>query len=64
MTETFVTTTRPLPSSILHNGTEVRRQHTRAAARKLAGFLRRKIRRINRKATEVAQYMPQVQGGH
>ena len=64
MTQNHIATVNPLPSSILHNGTEVRRQHTRAAARKLAGFLRRKIRRINRKATEVAQDMPQVQGGH
>ena len=64
MTETFVTTTRPLPSSILHNSTEVRRQYTRAAARQAMQFISRKVRIFNRKAVAVAQDMPQVQGGH
>lgn len=65
MTQNHIATVKPLPSSILHNSTEVRRQYTRAAARQAMQFISRKVRIFNRKAVAVAQDMPpQVQGGH
>ncbi|MBC7191419.1 hypothetical protein [Marinobacter sp.] len=64
MTEKHIATIHPLPSSILHNSTEVRRQHTRAAVQQFSGMIRRKLRSLNRKATRVAPDMTQVQGGH
>ncbi len=54
---------RPLPSSILHNGVEVRRQYTRAAFRRLGEALRRKLRRVQREVEEAAQDMAQPEGG-
>lgn len=64
MTQNHIATVKPLPSSILHNSTEVRRQHTRAAVQQFSGMIRRKLRSLNRKATRVAPDMTQVQGGH
>ncbi|HCW88666.1 MAG TPA: hypothetical protein DHU56_01170 [Marinobacter sp.] len=64
MTEKHIATIHPLPSSILHNSTEVRRQHTRAAVQQFSGVIRRKLRSLNRKASRVAPDMTQVQGGH
>lgn len=54
---------RPLPSSILQNGVEMRRQYTRAAAKQVVQFIGRKLRIVNRKAVAAAQDMPQIQGG-
>lgn len=64
MTQQHNATVQPLPSSILHNSAEVRRQYTRAAAQQARQFISRKIRTFNRKAASVAQDMPQPQGGH
>ena len=64
MTQDHIATVHPLPSSILHNSTEVRRQHTRAAVQQFTGMVRRKLRSLNRKAAQVAPDMTQVQGGH
>lgn len=44
MTQNHIATVKPLPSSILHNSTEVRRQYTRAAARQAMQFISRKVR--------------------
>ncbi|OZB20630.1 MAG: hypothetical protein B7X58_00625 [Marinobacter sp. 34-60-7] len=64
MTKTHIATVNPLPSSILHTRTEVRRQYTRAASRQAMRFLRGKIRGFNRKAAAVVPEMSQqVQGG-
>jgi len=64
MTQQHNATVQPLPSSILHNSAEVRRQYTRAAAKQAAQFISRKVRMFKRKAAAVAQDMPQPQGGH
>ena len=64
MTQNHIPTVQPLPSSILHNSAEVRRQYTRSAAKQVAQFISRKVRIFNRKAAVAAQDMPQVQGGH
>ena len=64
MTQTHNATVNPLPSSILHNSDEVRRQYTRAAAKQAVQFISRKMRSFNRKAANVASDMPQMQGGH
>ncbi len=64
MTKSHIATVNPLPSSILHNSTEVRRQYTRAAAQQAMQFFSRKVRIFNRKAAAVAQDMPKLQGGH
>jgi hypothetical protein len=62
MTQNHIATVNPLPSSILHNSAEVRRQYTRAAAKQ--AFFSRKMRSFNRKAANVAPDMSQMQGGH
>ena len=64
MTQNHIATVNPLPSSILHNSVEVRRQHTRAAAKQAVQFFSRKMRSFNRKAATVAPDMSQMQGGH
>lgn len=64
MTQNHIATVNPLPSSILHNSTEVRRQYTRAAAKQAVQFFSRKMRSFNRKAATVAPDMSQMQGGH
>lgn len=64
MTRNHIANVHPLPSSILHNSAEVRRQHTRAATRQAVQFITRKLRVLNRKASNVAPDMTQIQGGH
>jgi len=63
MTQKHIATVNPLPSTILHNSAEVRRQYNRAAAKQAVQFISRKVRIFNRKAAEVAHDMPQMQGG-
>lgn len=41
-------TLQTVPSSILHNSTDVRAQHTRAAARQAAGFAGRNLKSVYR----------------
>lgn len=41
-------TPQPVPSSILHNSTDIRAQHTRAAARQAAGFANRNLKSVYR----------------
>ncbi len=41
-------TLQPVPSSILHNSTDVRTQHTRLAARQVAGFASRNLKSVYR----------------
>ena len=54
---------QPLPSSILHNGNDVRRQYTRAAARKAFQAISYKIGSLKRRASNVTQdYQPGIQG--
>lgn len=64
MTQNHIATVNPLPSSILHNSTEARRQYTRAAAKQAMQFISRKVRVFHRKAATATQDFPQVQGGH
>lgn len=64
MTQNHIATVQPLPSSILHNSEEVRRQYTRAASKQAVQFISRKIRSWTRKAEAVAPDMTQMQGGH
>jgi hypothetical protein len=63
MIQKYTASARPQPSSILHNGVEMRRQYTRAAMKQAMQFVARKLHIANRKAAAVAQEMPQVQGG-
>ncbi|NWN91187.1 hypothetical protein HLV39_06745 [Marinobacter adhaerens] len=63
MAQKHIATVHPLPSSVLHNGGEMRSQHTRAAAKMAVQFLSRKLRSFNRKTVAVTE-MAQVQGGH
>ena len=63
MMQKYSASVRPQPSSILHNGVEMRRQYTRAATKQVVQFIGRKLRIANRKAVAAAQDMPQVQGG-
>lgn len=58
MTQNHIATVKPLPSSILHNSTEVRRQYTRAAARQAMQFISRKVRIFNRKAVAWRRICP------
>jgi hypothetical protein len=54
-----------MPSSILHNSTEVRRQYTRAAARQAAQVISRKMGSWRKKAATATPEMPQMmQGEH
>ncbi|KAA1176199.1 hypothetical protein FWJ25_03445 [Marinobacter salinexigens] len=64
MIQNRTATVNPLPSSILHNGADVRSQYTRAAAAQVVNFISRKIRSWNRKAEAVAQDMSPMQGEH
>ncbi|EMP56161.1 hypothetical protein MSNKSG1_09818 [Marinobacter santoriniensis NKSG1] len=64
MTQNHIATVQPLPSSILHNSAEVRRQYTRAAAKQAVQFISRKVRVFNRRTAEMTQDMTQIQGGH
>ncbi|AZT84755.1 hypothetical protein EHN06_15010 [Marinobacter sp. NP-4(2019)] len=65
MTQKHIATVQPLPSSILHNSVEVRRQYTRAAAKQAVQLISKKMRIMGRKAKTATPDMPQmVQGGH
>ncbi len=65
MTQKHIATVQPLPSSILHNSAEVRRQYTRAAAKQAVQLISRKMRIMGRKAQTATPDLPQmVQGGH
>ena len=68
MTQNHIATVNPLPSSILHNSTEVRRQYTRAATRQAVQFIGRKLRIAGRRAQAATPDMPEMpqamQGGH
>ncbi|MCM0612850.1 hypothetical protein KFJ24_10250 [Marinobacter sediminum] len=64
MTQNHIATVHPLPSSILHNSVEARRQHTRAASKQAAQFISRKLRSWNRKTATVTPDMTQLHGGH
>ncbi|WP_417566433.1 hypothetical protein [Marinobacter sp.] len=64
MTQNHIATVNPLPSSILHNSVEIRRQYSRTAARQAVQFFSRKMRSFNRKTANVAPDMTQMQGGH
>lgn len=65
MTQHHIATQHQLPSSILHNSTDVRRQYTRAAAKQAAQVISRKMSSWRRKATSATPEMPQMmQGGH
>lgn len=65
MTQKHIATVQPLPSSILHNSAEVRRQYTRAAAKQAVQLISRKMRIMGRKARTATPDMPQiVQRGH
>lgn len=64
MAQRHIATVHPLPSSILHNSTAVRSQHTRAAAKIAVQFMSRKLRSFNRKAVAGTPDMAQMQGGH
>ncbi len=58
MTHKHIATANPLPSSILHNSTEVRRQYSRAAGKQIAKMFRSWGRKA-RAATPELQPMPQ-----
>ena len=65
MTQDHIATVHPLPSSILHNSTEVRRQYTRAAARQAVQVISRKVNSLRKKAASASPEMPQMmQGEH
>ncbi|MDK8463619.1 hypothetical protein [Marinobacter sp. SS13-12] len=65
MTQAHIATVHPMPSSILHNSTEVRRQYTRAAARQAAQVISRKMGSWRKKAATATPEMPQMmQGEH
>ncbi|KPP99960.1 hypothetical protein [Marinobacter sp. HL-58] len=65
MTQDHIATVYPLPSSILHNSTEVRRQYTQAAAKQAVQVISRKISSWRKKAASAAPEMPQMmQGEH
>ena len=64
MPQRYIGTTQSLPSSILHNSTELRRQHIRAASKRAARFISLKVRSLHRKVDIVNPDMTQIQGGH
>ena len=65
MTQDHIATVYPLPSSILHNSTEIRRQHTRAAARQAVQVVSQKMNFWKKKAVAATPEMPQMmQGEH
>ena len=52
---------QPLPSSILHNGNDVRRQYTRAAAQQAFQAISRKIGAWKKRAGDVTpDYQPGI----
>ena len=60
MTEHHNATISTLPSSILHNGNDVRRQYTRAAAKQVVQTISRKMGAWKKKAAHAA---PDLQHG-
>jgi len=63
MTQTHSVSHQPLPSSILHNGNDVRRQYTRAAAKQAVQMISRKIGSWKKRAANVTpDYQPGMQG--
>jgi hypothetical protein len=53
---------QPLPSSILHNGNDVRRQYTRAAARKAFLAISYKLGTLRKSAADYTKdYQPGIQ---
>ena len=65
MTQDHIATVHPLPSSILHNSTEVRRQYTRAAAKQAVQVISRKMSSLRKRAATASPEMPQMmQGEH
>jgi hypothetical protein len=64
MTHLHTATVQSLPSSVLHNSTEIRRQYIRAASKQAAMAISRKFRSWHRKAGTVSPDMAQMQGGH
>ncbi|MBZ2168662.1 hypothetical protein [Marinobacter sp. F4216] len=61
MTNRYSVTDQPLPSALLHNGAETRRQYTRAAIKGLVQRLSRKAQAVQTQA-ETAIEMPGMQG--
>jgi hypothetical protein len=63
MTQFHNVSHQPLPSSILHNGNDVRRQYTRAAAQQAVQVISRKIGSWKKRASSVTpDYQPGMQG--
>ncbi|TGN40167.1 hypothetical protein [Marinobacter confluentis] len=63
MTQIHNVSHHPLPSSILHNGNDVRRQYTRAAAQRAFQVISYKIGFLKKRAADVTQdYQPGMQG--
>jgi hypothetical protein len=63
MTQIHNVSHQPLPSSILHNGNDVRRQYTRAAAKQAVAAVSRKISAWKKRAANVTpDYQPALQG--
>ncbi|QSP94709.1 hypothetical protein LPB19_16300 [Marinobacter salinisoli] len=54
-------TDQPLPSALLHNGAETRRQYTRAAIKGMVQRFSRKAQTVQTQA-EAAIDMPRMQG--
>ena len=62
MTQIHNVSHQPLPSSILHNGNDVRRQYTRAAAQQAVQMIRRKIGAWKKRTNSVTpDYQPRMQ---
>jgi hypothetical protein len=61
MTQIHNVSHQPLPSSILHNGNDVRRQYTRAAAQQAFQTIACKISAWKKRVTQVT---PDYQHGH
>lgn len=65
MTQDHIATVHPLPSSILHNSTAVRRQYTQAAAKQAVQLISRKVGSWRKRAANATADVPQMmQGGH
>lgn len=63
MTQTHNVSHQPLPSSILHNGNNVRRQYTRAAAQQTVQAIKLKMGSWKKSAANVTpDYRPGMQG--
>lgn len=63
MTQVHNVSHQPLPSSILHNGNDVRRQYTRAAAQHAFLVISQKIGSWKKRAANVTpDYQPGMQG--